>query len=104
MSRWFKQLVAKEIRKAILEDNDDNVENEGTERMDTSVQNQLLSYQEQLSSMQKLQETSTRQMLELQIQNNKGRVHKTNTGKSLVFCQTGGISEGSKMPNLYLRS
>ena len=33
---------------------------------------------------------------------NKGRVHKTKSGKSLVFCQTGGgVSEGSKMPNLY---
>ena len=32
----------------------------------------------------------------------KGRVHKKNPGKSVVFCQTGGgISEGSKMPNLY---
>ena len=32
----------------------------------------------------------------------KGRVHKSKSGKSLVFCQTGGgVSEGSKMPNLY---
>ena len=26
---------------------------------------------------------------------------KTKFGKSLVFCQTGGVLEGSKMPNLY---
>ena len=34
----------------------------------------------------------------------KGRVHKTKSGKSLVFSYTGGrgeVSEGSKMPNLY---
>ena len=34
----------------------------------------------------------------------KGRLHKTKSGKSVVFCQTGGggrVSEGSKMPNLY---
>ena len=30
----------------------------------------------------------------------KGRGPKK-TGKSLVFCQTGGVSDGSKMPNCY---